>query len=90
MNNPTSYWNGCNTGTFNSLSELLKHVDAEHAFPEDQVHMPLMIKNINENGINLRKQHTGRESFFYQIFNSRPNKRSRHPLKTNALASTSY
>ena len=35
-NNPTCYWNGCNAGKFNSLSELLKHVDSEHAFHEDQ------------------------------------------------------
>ena len=36
VNNPTCYWNDCNTCTFNSLSDLLKHVDSEHAFQEDQ------------------------------------------------------
>ena len=36
VNNSTFYWNGCNTWTFNSLSELLKHVDSEHDFKEDR------------------------------------------------------
>ena len=36
VNNSTFYWNGCNTCTFNSLSELLKHVDSEHDFKEDR------------------------------------------------------
>ena len=36
VNNPTCYWNGGNAVTFNSLSELLKHVDSENAFQEGQ------------------------------------------------------
>jgi hypothetical protein len=36
LNNPTYYWNGCNSGTLNSLSEVLKHVESEQTFQEDQ------------------------------------------------------
>ena len=36
MNNPSCHWNGCYGSAFNSLFELLKHVDCEHAFNEDQ------------------------------------------------------
>ena len=39
VNNPTCYWNGCNAGTFNSLSALLNHVDSEHAFQEDHFYV---------------------------------------------------
>ena len=53
MNNPTCYWNGCNAATFNSLSELLKQVDSEHAVQEDQSASAPNDKNINVNGINV-------------------------------------
>ena len=36
MNNPACYWNDCNGDTLISVPELLKHVDYEHAFQEDQ------------------------------------------------------
>ena len=76
VNNPTYYWNGCNAGTFNSLSDLLKYVDSEHAFQEDQsasalidkkykckwdkCHVEFQKKTLLQN--HLRKQHTGQES----------------------------
>lgn len=76
MNNPTCYWNGCNAGTFNSLSDLLKHVDSEHTFQEDQsasapndkkylckwdkCNVEFPKKTLLQN--HLRKQHTGQES----------------------------
>jgi hypothetical protein len=78
VNNPTCYWNGCNAGTFNSLSALLNYVDSEHAFQEDQSASAPNDKKYQCKWDNcnvefpkkkkkllqkhLRKQHTGQES----------------------------
>jgi len=52
MNNPSCHWNGCHGSAFNSLFELLKHVDCEHAFNEDQS-APVPIDKRHVNGINV-------------------------------------
>ena len=78
LNNPTSCWNGCNSGTLNSLSEVLNHVESEQTFQEDQsasapndnnitgnVHRINAIQNFPKKILlqkHLRKQHTGQES----------------------------
>ena len=62
-----------NAGKFNSLSELLKHVDSEHAFHEDQSTSALndnkykckwvkCSENFPKRQKHIKKQHTGQES----------------------------